>query len=173
MNVNLDPNSPTFQSAAVSWALGRKPPPGKISMCFTCDKTPEGDKEYRRCAKCRTVAYCSRECQKKDWSRHKPVCFASNDQRDFVLKCFQRINMDPDFIVNLKLDLIDEFGDSLYQNSRMMRIFATSRLTLFWISPWSEIWYCLVFRTFLIPPSFLSRTRSARCGKHSATTWTD
>lgn len=28
----------------------------------------------QRCGGCRTVAYCSRACQQRDWARHKPVC---------------------------------------------------------------------------------------------------
>lgn len=31
-----------------------------------------------RCAGCRKVSYCSRECQKADWKRHKQVCKRSD-----------------------------------------------------------------------------------------------
>nr|QBK94012.1 MAG: MYND finger protein [Pithovirus LCPAC406] len=39
--------------------------------CFTCFRT---DKKVRRCGICRTVAYCSKECQKEDWKKHKKIC---------------------------------------------------------------------------------------------------
>ena len=39
--------------------------------CFTCFRT---DEKLRRCGICRTVAYCSKECQKKDWKKHKKIC---------------------------------------------------------------------------------------------------
>ena len=48
---------------------------------------PEEDHAFRKCAaddcknragkicaKCRVVAYCSRDCQSKDWARHRPEC---------------------------------------------------------------------------------------------------
>ncbi|KDR68108.1 hypothetical protein GALMADRAFT_283213 [Galerina marginata CBS 339.88] len=124
-DIDHDPNSPTFQFEAVCWGLGNLPP-SKLFFCFTCDKTPEGDKEYQRCAKCKSITYCSRECQKRDWPRHKRGCFAVSAQRNFVFKCFQRINVDENFIASLKLDLIDQFGDSLTQNSRAMRVFSVN-----------------------------------------------
>ncbi len=41
-----------------------------INNCEECDAS--GPKF--RCAKCQKVAYCSKECQNKNWSTHKPVC---------------------------------------------------------------------------------------------------
>ena len=38
--------------------------------CNTCGKSGN----HKKCASCMTVMYCSRECQKKDWSRHKTEC---------------------------------------------------------------------------------------------------
>lgn len=38
---------------------------------------PDGDVERSKtkyCSRCRNVTYCSRECQKVDWTRHKPYC---------------------------------------------------------------------------------------------------
>jgi len=30
----------------------------------------------KSCSRCKVVAYCSKECQGQDWSRHKKVCQA-------------------------------------------------------------------------------------------------
>lgn len=39
-------------------------------VCYTC-KEP---KKLLRCARCCSIFYCSRECSKKDWKRHKNEC---------------------------------------------------------------------------------------------------
>jgi radical SAM protein with 4Fe4S-binding SPASM domain len=31
--------------------------------------------KFKRCSKCKLSVYCSKECQKKDWIRHKEICF--------------------------------------------------------------------------------------------------
>ena len=41
-----------------------------LTVCAKCGKT--GVKG--NCAKCQAVAYCSRECQRADWVRHKRHC---------------------------------------------------------------------------------------------------
>jgi len=38
--------------------------------CQQCSST----KRTRLCAACGEISYCSRECQKLDWNRHKPEC---------------------------------------------------------------------------------------------------
>ncbi|KAF9907095.1 hypothetical protein EC991_011313 [Linnemannia zychae] len=43
--------------------------------CAKCSKTSsEGGSSLKRCSKCRSVQYCSRECQKDHWKVHKKVC---------------------------------------------------------------------------------------------------
>jgi len=39
--------------------------------CFLCKSTPE---KLKKCGKCGAVKYCSRDCQAKDWARHKSEC---------------------------------------------------------------------------------------------------
>ena len=49
-------------------------------VCAGCQKSQSDISEpLKRCAKCQTQCYCSRECQKADWKTHKKVC-ASNQQ---------------------------------------------------------------------------------------------
>ena len=39
-----------------------------------CGRREATDAEFRQCARCNSIVYCGRECQKLDWPRHKPVC---------------------------------------------------------------------------------------------------
>ena len=39
-----------------------------------CHKYETSVKQYNRCSKCKTISYCSRECQKEHWKKHKPEC---------------------------------------------------------------------------------------------------
>jgi hypothetical protein len=43
----------------------------RVAMCKLCGKVST---EYGRCGRCKKETYCSRECQVKDWTRHKLVC---------------------------------------------------------------------------------------------------
>ena len=44
----------------------------RIKMkCRTCLGMPT---ELLRCSACKKTYYCSKECQKKDWKKHKPRC---------------------------------------------------------------------------------------------------
>nr|GAT48799.1 predicted protein [Mycena chlorophos] len=51
----------------------RLPQPSK-DHCFVCKKPPAEGTSLQRCSRCRSVPYCSRECQAKDWKAHKEVC---------------------------------------------------------------------------------------------------
>lgn len=42
--------------------------------CANCKKTEAEVPNMKRCAKCHTTPYCSRECQKADWKNHKKQC---------------------------------------------------------------------------------------------------
>ena len=39
--------------------------------CATCDRPLRKEKT---CDRCRSVSYCSRECQRGDWAQHKAAC---------------------------------------------------------------------------------------------------
>ncbi len=40
-------------------------------VCGSCNKTAE---KLQKCAGCYFILYCDRNCQKKDWPKHKDVC---------------------------------------------------------------------------------------------------
>lgn len=40
-------------------------------MCSICGKR---DIKLKKCGKCKIIAYCSEECQRKDWTKHKKHC---------------------------------------------------------------------------------------------------
>ncbi|KAG8671755.1 hypothetical protein FPOAC2_05112 [Fusarium poae] len=44
-----------------------------MACCSVCKKS-EPEVSLKRCAKCSSGAYCSRECQKNDWKQHKKIC---------------------------------------------------------------------------------------------------
>ncbi|KAL7412910.1 hypothetical protein BDY24DRAFT_415859 [Mrakia frigida] len=51
---------------------------GWESLCDACGSpgTIEGRK-LKKCSRCRTVSYCSHECQKARWLKHKKYCRAA------------------------------------------------------------------------------------------------
>jgi hypothetical protein len=43
-----------------------------------CEKWEKEPKEFKTCSRCKSVAYCSRDCQKQDWNaQHKAECVAT------------------------------------------------------------------------------------------------
>ncbi|PHH63855.1 hypothetical protein CDD81_5412 [Ophiocordyceps australis] len=48
--------------------------------CYNCKK-PGAETALKKCAKCWTALYCSRDCQKADWKAHKKVCGKQTDAK--------------------------------------------------------------------------------------------
>ncbi|KIK60521.1 hypothetical protein GYMLUDRAFT_97234 [Collybiopsis luxurians FD-317 M1] len=44
---------------------------------LACDDTTRRA-DLRVCSRCKTVRYCSKECQRADWPKHKPVCLVTS-----------------------------------------------------------------------------------------------
>ncbi len=45
-----------------------------LGACEACGKVEEKRAEFKSCARCDIVKYCSRKCQKEDWKKHKKSC---------------------------------------------------------------------------------------------------
>ena len=55
--------------------------------CFNCDKEMETTKQ---CSNCKDAVYCSKDCQKKHWSKHKPNCIRSDHSIHGLFRlCFE------------------------------------------------------------------------------------
>jgi hypothetical protein len=67
-----------------SFLVPPTPPPkpawASLTVCANCGRAAEAGTKMSKCARCMGPAYCSRECQKADWSVHKQVCGKSADE---------------------------------------------------------------------------------------------
>ena len=45
-----------------------------VNACVTCSKSVPAVAALKKCKACRVVYYCSKECQRADWPRHKREC---------------------------------------------------------------------------------------------------
>lgn len=51
-------------------------------ICAKCNiSQSELEKPLKRCAKCLSQSYCSRECQTADWKVHKKACTSANQKK--------------------------------------------------------------------------------------------
>ena len=49
----------------------RRESPGTSKWCTACGK---GGEALKKCNACKSVKYCSRQCQSSDWRKHKTRC---------------------------------------------------------------------------------------------------
>ena len=61
-----------------------KPIQDKHGECAKCHILPPDGKMFRKCSACKSVLYCSPDCQKADWKAHRCVFFHSH-LMDFLL----------------------------------------------------------------------------------------
>lgn len=52
---------------------------GGYESCAHCKAKKGNGKILKRCSGCNIPVYCSKECQKAEWSSHKAVCKATQD----------------------------------------------------------------------------------------------
>lgn len=45
-----------------------------LKACASCKKIERKMNAFKRCSNCKQVHYCSQDCQKKDWNKHKSQC---------------------------------------------------------------------------------------------------
>jgi MYND finger len=57
-----------------------------------CDAFEEEAREFRRCARCKLVAYCGRKCQRSDWAEHQRMCTDSSKVVVLPKQLFSRSN---------------------------------------------------------------------------------
>lgn len=54
------------------------------NACPVCQaRARDGGSSLLRCVRCRSQWYCSRECQRKDWRKHKYICYQRSQQNAF------------------------------------------------------------------------------------------
>jgi MYND finger len=66
------------KSGYVSWPVVAALSRGAV--CVSCNAT----KAQYSCARCGRQTYCSQQCQKDDWVRHKPLC--GNDGKSMLVQ---------------------------------------------------------------------------------------
>jgi hypothetical protein len=61
-----------YNSAPATRTQPRQP---EKEGCLKCDAaTTKAGNPLLKCSKCKTAQYCSPDCQKKDWKKHKQTC---------------------------------------------------------------------------------------------------
>lgn len=69
------PRSQATQSHSQPQPQPQSQPQSQKESCLKCGATTtKAGNPLLRCSKCKTVKYCSPDCQKKDWKKHKHMC---------------------------------------------------------------------------------------------------
>ena len=79
-----------------------------MRVCQTCVVV---DSNLKTCSKCKQAYYCSVDCQKKDWARHKPLCGISQGKELTIY----------DKLVTQEIDRIFYFSDRTIQNQKQVK----------------------------------------------------
>ena len=67
------PRSKAAKGKGATKTKGKKKDGAATFICFTCGKAAP---KLLTCSQCHRAHYCDRECQRKDWPRHKKACRA-------------------------------------------------------------------------------------------------
>ena len=76
---SIDPKLIIQQLAAALQEMGpdkNLPSVTLLPACSTCNKISIPGKSHLVCGRCKNSIYCSKQCQKNDWSQHKKTCRA-------------------------------------------------------------------------------------------------
>lgn len=95
--------------------------------CAGCKK-PQSDfpNPLKRCAKCHTQCYCSRDCQKTDWKAHKKTCASNMQNKPKATTDFDAMpEQAQDFFKGL---LSDDYLHKLSENDALIRLIDCYRM---------------------------------------------
>ena len=70
-NLGIATHHSIEEAAAALKASGSTSAKRQAVGCQMCGKVGA---DHKVCGKCKSVVYCSKECQKLDWKKHKTVC---------------------------------------------------------------------------------------------------
>ncbi|KAG2141434.1 uncharacterized protein EDB93DRAFT_635445 [Suillus bovinus] len=93
----------TFRALAATSGYLKEQSRNKIRLkCTQCETEME---KPRKCSKCRSVLYCSQECQRKNWPTHKRIC-NEIEHSSGVLKLVRMFSVNPLLMMYLKAAIV-------------------------------------------------------------------
>jgi len=64
----------------------------EMATCTSCDKKQTNEEDFfQKCSSCKIASYCSRSCQKTDWSQHKKWCKEVAKRRPFITELVSKV----------------------------------------------------------------------------------
>ncbi|CAB9501496.1 expressed unknown protein [Seminavis robusta] len=70
----MDPNGQIVKGSCELTEETDKYVRAAMEHCNNCGKLKDEVERLQKCANCKSARYCSKECQKTDWKRHKKRC---------------------------------------------------------------------------------------------------